>query len=95
MAQTQSVKHALKPQPTRDLDFCGFVCPTCNFRLRLSDPHVSECVVNLLNHGIRFTLLQCTECGNEQQYSQDDLLIFLPGGRQSPLRTRLSSKGNA
>jgi len=93
MARTQSVKHALKLQQAKDLDFFGFVCPACNFRLRLSDRHVSECIVDLINHEVGFAWLECTECGHEQQYSQEDLLMFLPGGRQSPVGTRLSSKG--
>ena len=93
MARTQSVKQALKLQQAKDLDFFGFVCPACNFRLRLSDRHVSECIVDLLMNEVGFSCLECTECGHEQQYSQEDLLMFLPGGRQSPVGTRLSSKG--
>jgi hypothetical protein len=60
-----------------------------------SDRHVSECIVDLLMHEVGFTCLECPECGHEQQYSQEDLLMFLPGGRQCPVGMRLSSKGNA
>jgi transcription elongation factor Elf1 len=95
MARAQRVKHALRPRRTQDLDFFGFVCPACNFRLRLSDRHVSECIVDLLKHEVGVTSLECTECGHEQQYSQEDLLMFLPGGRQCPVGMRFSLKGNA
>ena len=77
------------------MDFCGFVCPACNFRLRLSDPLVSRAIVDLFNRGLHLTSLECPECGYEQQYSQDDLQMFLPGGRQAPLSARLSSRGSA
>ena len=71
------------------------MCPACNFRLRLSDPKVSEAIIDLFNHGVRLTSLECSECGYEQEYGQDDLQMFLPGGRQAPLRARVTSRGTA
>ena len=79
-----------RPQPTTKVqnnpEFCGFVCSACNFRLRLSDPVVSEAVVELFKHGEEYASLACTECGREHAYSRGDLQMFLPGGRQTPLR---------
>jgi Zn ribbon nucleic-acid-binding protein len=88
------MKHRLKQEVAKEsMEFCGFVCPACNFRLRLSDPLVAQAVVDLFNRGLHSTSLECSECGHEQQYSQGDLQMFLSGGRQAPLSTRLSSRG--
>ena len=86
---------ARREKGNRGKDFCGFVCPACNFRLRLSDLHVSEAIVELFNRGVQMTSLECTECGYEQQYGQEDLQMFLPGGKQAPLKGRLSTRGTA
>ena len=95
LQKTQLMKRPSKRNRMSERDFCGFVCPACNFRLRLSDPLVSEAILDLFNRGRNLTSLECSECGYEQQYSQDDLQMFLPGGRQAPLRPRLSSGGSA
>jgi len=90
------MKHPAKRQQTKQTnEFCGFVCPACNFRLRLSDPLVSHAIIDLFNRRLHLTSVECSECGYEQEYSQDDLQMFLPGGRQSPLRGRLTSRGTA
>ena len=71
-----------------DLEFCGFVCRACNFRLRVADPLVAEGVIELFNRRADFTSLTCPECGFEQQYGRDDLKAFLPRGRESTLPKR-------
>ena len=85
-----------RPQPKAKMEnnpeFCGFVCPACNFRLRLSDPVVSEAVVELFKHGEEYASLVCAECGYQQAYRRDDLQLFLPGGRQTPLRRERSRR---
>jgi len=72
------------------LELCGFVCSACNFRLRLSDPYVSRAIVDLFNHDLSSISLKCPECGYEQQCGQNDLLMFLPGGKQAPFSKRLT-----
>jgi len=73
-------------------EYCGFVCPGCHFRLRLSDPTVAGAVVELFKRGADVASLECTECGQERHYRRDDLQMFLSGGPQATFRTDSKSK---
>ena len=66
-----------------NLESCGFVCASCNFRLLLSDLEVSKRVVEVFKLGITSVDIACPECGSERCYTREDLKFFLPDGKQS------------
>ena len=63
-------------------DMCGFVCPSCNFRLLLSDVRVCQKIIDCFTNGAESASSTCPECGQEHSYTRFDLTIFLPHGKE-------------
>ena len=74
-----------KGDDTPHLDYCGFVCPSCNFRLLLSDLQVSMHLVEAFKHGIKQVDIQCPECTLVRAYNLTDLVWFFSEGREVPI----------
>lgn len=72
--------------PTPHLDQCGFVCPSCNFRLLLSDLEVTMHLVEAFKHGLEQVDIKCPECNLVRAYTLTDLVWFLSGGREVRIR---------
>ena len=67
-----------------NLDACGFVCSSCNFRLLISDLQVSMQIVETFNNAAQVDIA-CPECGLTRAYRPSDLIWFLSGGREVPI----------
>ena len=74
----------------RNMDRCGFVCPSCSFMLLLSDRRVSR-IVDYFKAGAEAVSIICPECSVERSYTRSDLTLFLPGGRQINIDLRKSA----
>ena len=63
---------------------CGFVCPSCNFEMRLSDPSVGRIIIEAFHDGSDSAHINCPECNLSVSFTRRDLRRFLPGGKVLP-----------
>lgn len=71
-----------RPRPDTNLHHCGFVCTACSFQMRLFDLSLTHNVIGSFKAGAQTVNITCPECGEAQVYSNQDLKVFLPGGKQ-------------
>jgi len=79
MQQPMAVQMRGKEHHHPKLDACGFVCPSCNFWLLLSDLRVSKLILEGFKAGVAHVEINCPECDKTRAYSRTDLTLFLPG----------------
>jgi transcription elongation factor Elf1 len=77
MNHSQTRVHYLKPQTglLRNLNYCGFECPSCGYQHRLSDTPAGVPIIDLFRASECRTL-GCPECGVRTDFERSDLKLF-------------------
>jgi hypothetical protein len=58
------------------LRYCGFICPSCRYQHRLSDPLSGMRIVDLFRSQAGSHSLRCPECGITTDFERSDVRLF-------------------
>ncbi|HEX4664499.1 MAG TPA: hypothetical protein VH196_08895 [Terriglobales bacterium] len=60
----------------RNLNYCGFECPSCGYQHRLSDAAAGVPIIDLFRATSESRTLPCPECGVRTAFERSDLKLF-------------------